>query len=384
MIVRGRHARTRQALIALAMLAPSLLLFGTFMGWPAVEAFRISLYNWTGFSPRAEWVGIRHFREMFGPTVWAWGWPFAAALAAALGFGLWLSRRQTPEPDGPRLLRRMNPKWAWAPMLAVLSVWLTWWLYWTSDGDDFFRWCVRNNFRLMFVGGIFQFIFAFVFAAGLSMPGFRAAKFYRTMIFFPSFVSAVGVAILWQRVYDARYGLCNGVIQGAADAASHLIRFVRPVHLVIEPIEWLGSDNMFNSIIAAGIWSGVGSQMILLVAAIQRIPPTYYEAARVDGANERHVFSHITLPMIREVILITLTLWVIGALKVFGLVQAMGLNQDEKSSVVSLRQYELAFSNRDNIYQMGYATAMAVVLLVLIIVFALGLRLLRSEDELEF
>ncbi len=266
----------------------------------------------------------------------------------------------------------------------MLSAWLAWWLYGTSDGDDFFRWCVRNNFRLMFVGGIFQFVFAFLFAAGLSMPKFRAAKFYRTMIFFPSFVSAVGVAILWQRVYDARYGLCNSAIQGVADWASRAISWVHPMHLAVEPIEWLGSDSMFNSIIAAGIWSGVGSQMILLIAAIQRIPPTYYEAARVDGANERHVFSHITLPMIREVILITLTLWVIGALKVFGLVQAMGLNQDEKSSVVSTRQYELAFSNRDNIYQMGYATAMAVVLLVLIVVFAVALRLLRSEDELEF
>lgn len=383
MIVRGKHAKIRQALIALAMLAPSLLLFGVFVGYPAVEAFRISLYDWTGFSPQADWVGLKHFRGMFGPTVWAMGVPFGLALLAALVIGGLFGRSRSAPPD-PRLRRRLNPKWAWAPTLAVLSAWLVWWLYGTNDGDDFFRWCVRNNFRLMFVGGIFQFVFAFLFAAGLSMPKFRAAKFYRTMIFFPSFVSAVGVAILWQRVCDARYGLANGVIEGATNAVSHVISYVHPIHLAVAPIEWLGSDNMFNSIIAAGIWSGVGSQMILLVAAIQRIPPTYYEAARVDGANERHVFSHITIPMIREVILITLTLWVIGALKVFGLVQAMAIQLDEKTSVVSVRQYELAFSNRDNIYQMGYATAMAVVLLVLIVVFALGLRLLRSEDELEF
>ena len=383
MIVRGRHARARQALIALAMLAPSLLLFGVFMAWPAVAAFRISLYDWTGFSPQAEWVGLKHFREMFGPSVWSMGLPFAAALAIAMVVGI-LFGRGRPIAVEPRLRERMNPKWAWAPMLAVLSTWLVWWLCWTRDGDDMFRWCVWNNFRLMFIGGIFQVIFAFLFAAGLSMPNFRAAKFYRTMIFFPSFVSAVGVAILWQRVYDARYGLCNSAIQGLADAASHAISYVHPLHLAVQPIEWLGSDNMFNSIIAAGIWSGVGSQMILLVAAIQRIPATYYEAARVDGANERHVFRHITLPMIHEVILITLTLWVIGALKAFGLIQAMSLQLDEKTNVVSVRQYELAFSNRDNIYQMGYATAMAVVLLVLIVVFAVGLRLLRSEDELEF
>lgn len=369
--------------MGLALLAPSLLLFGLFVGWPAMEAFRISLYDWTGFSPKAEWVGLKHFYDMFGARAWHSAWGFGLALLAALAIGLWRGRGSAV-PTEPRLQQRMNPKWAWLPTLAVLSGWLIWWLYVTTDGDDFFRHCVRNNFRLMFVGGIFQFVFAFLFAAGLSMPDFRGSKFYRTMIFFPSFISAVGVAILWQRVYDVRYGLLNTVIQGGADLASRAASLVEPVHYAVAPVEWLSGDNMFNSIILAGIWSGVGSQMILLIAAIQRIPPTYYEAARVDGANERHVFRHITLPMIREVILITLTLWVIGALKVFGLVQAMSITHDEKSSVVSLRQYELAFSNRDNIYQMGYATAMAVVLLVLIVVFALGLRLLRSEDELEF
>lgn len=383
MIVRGRHAKARQALLGLGLLSPSLVLFGLFVGWPAIEAFRISLYEWTGFSPRPRWVGLRHFRAMFGETAWGWALPFLAALVVAVVLGLLLGRSR-PRSHEPGLVRRMNPKWAWAPTIMVLMGWLVWWLYATTDGDDFFRHCVRNNFRLMFVGGIFQFIFAFLFAAGLSLPNFRASKFYRTMIFFPSFISAVGVAILWQRVYDVRYGLLNSAIDGVAEGISRLVSLITPVHLTVAPIEWLGVDNMFNSIIAAGIWSGVGSQMILLIAAIQRIPPTYYEAARVDGANERHVFRHVTIPMIREVILITLTLWVIGALRIFGLVQAMAIQLDEKSNVVSVRQYELAFSNRDNIYQMGYATAMAVVLLVLIVVFAAGLRLLRSEDELEF
>ena len=383
MIVRGKHPGARQAAVAMVLLAPTLLLFGVFLVWPAIDALRISLYNWTGFSPRPDWVGIRHFRDMFGTTVWGMGMPFLLALAVALavaGLLNWRSGRRTEAT----LSQRRHAKWAWWPALVVLCAWLCWWLYGTTDGDDFFRWCVRNNFKLMFVGGLFNFAFAFIFAAGLSMANFKAAKFYRTMIFFPSFISAVGVAILWQRVYDARCGLCNGMIQGAADLVSRAISVVHPIHLTIEPIEWLSSDNMFNSVIAAAIWSGVGGEMILLIAAIQRIPPTFYEAARVDGANERQVFVHITLPMIKEVILITLTLWVIGSLKVFGLVQAMGIDQDQTSSVVSTRQYELAFSNRDNIYQMGYATAMAVVLLVLIVIFALGLRLLKSDEDLEF
>ncbi len=384
MIVRGKHARFRQGVLGLGLLSPALALFGVFVAWPAAMAFQISLYDWTGFSPRADYVGLGHFRAMFGEMATSWVVPFLFALGLALAVGMLLGRGRPVDRVNPRLVRRISPKWAWVPTLAVLMGWLVWWLYWTTDGDDFFRHCVRNNFRLMFVGGIFQFILAFLFAAGLSLPKFRGSKFYRTMIFFPAFISAVGVAILWQRVYDVRYGLLNEAIRGVAETVSQAVSYVHPVALSIAPIEWLGGDNMFNSIILAGIWSGVGSQMILLIAAIQRIPPTYYEAARVDGAGERHVFFNITIPMIREVILITLTLWMIGALKVFGLVQAMSITHDEKSSVVSVRQYELAFSNRDNIYQMGYATSMAVVLLVLIIVFALGLRLLRSDDELEF
>jgi len=389
MIVRGKRGRLRQTLIGAGMLAPSLLLFGTFVGLPALRAFRVSLYEWTGFSPRSEYVGLRHFRLLFGETAFATAPLFALACGLALLAGWQLGRRRVNHRIG-LLGRRINRNWAWAPILTVLAVWLLWWLYAVRDGDGFFRACVRNNFRYMILGGVFHFVFAFVFAAALNLPRFRGAKFYRTMIFFPSFISAVGVAILWQRIYDVRYGLLNGLLQGAANLVSRILSPItgafggEPVRLLIEPIEWLSGDNMFNSIIAAGVWAGVGSQMILLVAGMQRIPPSYYEAARVDGASERRVFFNITIPMMREVILITLTLWVIGALKVFGLVQAMSITHDEKSSVISVRQYELAFSNRDNIYQMGYATAMTVVLLVLIVVLALGLRLLRGEDELEY
>jgi len=388
MIVRGRHAKLRQTAIAMVMLAPSVILFGTFVGWPALQAFKVSLYEWTGFSPRSRYVGLMHFRNLFGEAAFRTAPLVVALLALTCGLAIAANRRR--EPYIPLLGRRINRNLVWTPALAILALWLVWWLYMASDGDGFFRACVKNNFRYMILGGIFHFIFAFIFAAGLNIPGFKGVKFYRTMIFFPSFISAVGVAILWQRIYDVRYGLLNSLLGGIGKVLTILTSPITTalhggqVRFVFEPVEWLSGDHIFNSIIMAGIWAGVGSQMILLVAGMQRIPPTYYEAARVDGATERHVFFHITIPMMREVILITLTLWVIGSLKIFGLVQAMTILHDEKSSVISVRQYELAFSNRDNIYQMGYATAMAVVLLVLIVVLALGLRLLREQEELEY
>ena len=370
MIVRGKHPRLRQAAVALLMLSPALLLWGTFTGYPAARAFVIAGQRWTGFSPQHQWVGWGHFRNLFGQSFFDAAAIMAACLLGAMAVGV-LTFHVLPtlyrNRWSVRTILRLRT-WAWVPVLIVLAAVLLRWLYWADDGDAFFRAVVKNNFMYMVVGGIFHFVYAFLFAGALNLPTFRGKKFFRTMIFFPSFISVVGVAVLWQRMYGVRKGLFNSLLET----------------LSVEPIQWLSADHMFYAIICAGVWAGVGSQMILLVAGMQRIPPTYFEAARVDGATERHVFLHITLPMIKEVIMIVMTLWVIGSLKIFGLVQAFKLTHDEKSSVISVRQYELAFSNRDNIYQMGYATAMAVVLLVLIVILSLGLRNLRGRDELEF
>jgi len=239
---------------------------------------------------------------------------------------------------------------------------------WWNGGDDYFRTCVQNNLTFMVIGGAFHFVFAFIFAAALNIPTFKGKVFYRTMIFFPSFISAVGVAMLWKRLYDTRAGLINFMLQLCQ----------------IDAFEWLKGENMFNSIIVCGVWAGVGSQMILLLAGMQRIPETYYEAARIDGAGDAQVFRHVTIPLLRDVILIVVTLWVIGSLKIFGIVQAFSIQAEQDYNVISVRQYQLAFSNRDNIFMMGYATAMAVVLMILVVVFAVGLRSLREQEQVEY
>ena len=369
MIVRGRHPRLRQAGIGVAMLAPALILFGTFVAYPAVRAIWISMHRWTGFSPRETWVGGEHFFYLFGKSAAEW-FPWML-LAAGVAVAATLGGRGITHWGSDAGVRRTGRCVSIAGRVLLLGVavgFLGVWMFAWSDGDGFFRACVRNNFTYMILGGAFHFVFAFLFAAALNLPGFRGKIFYRTMIFFPSFISAVGVAMLWHRMYDPRYGILNFVL-----------KFFR-----ISGFEWLSGDNVLNSIIVCGVWAGVGSQMILLLAGMQRIPKTYYEAARIDGAGEGTIFTRITVPLLREVILIVVTLWVIGSLKAFGLFQAFSIGRTEKNSVISVRQYELAFSNRDNIYQMGLATAMAVILMVLIVVFAGLLRSLREREQVEY
>lgn len=370
MIVRGRHPQLRQALVAVAMIAPAALLFGTLVGYPAVRSLWVSTQKWTGFSPRSESVGAGHYIALFGKTATQY-FPWLLAGVAVLAI-IALTARSIGRRGPDAAMRRTTSRIRSAASLGILVLiggFLAMWLFaWKGDGDDFFRACVRNNFAYMIVAGIFHFVYAFLFAAALDLPGLRGKGFWRTMIFFPSFISAIGVAMLWQRIYDPDNGLANFLLQ----------------LLAISPFEWLNGDNMLNSIIVCGVWAGVGSQMILLLAGMQRIPPTYFEAARIDGAGEGRIFLHVTLPMLREVILIVVTLWVIGSLKAFGLFQAFTISHDETNSVISVRQYELAFSNRDNIYMMGYATAMAVVLLALVVLGAVGLRSLREREQLEF
>lgn len=228
---------------------------------------------------------------------------------------------------------------------------------------------LKNTFYFVVVGGAGHFFFAFLFAFALNHPRFKNKKFYQTMIFFPSFVSAVGVAILWARLYDFNDGLLNRVWRVFGGHG----------------VDWLASENAMNSIVIASIWAGVGGQMILLLAGMKRIPQDILEAARIDGAGEWQVFRHVTLPMLKDVTYVALSLWLIGSMQVFGLVQALaGPGVPIDMETVSTYQYAISFNARDNIYMMGRGTAMAVALVACIVLLTSSLRLLFGKRELEY
>lgn len=236
-------------------------------------------------------------------------------------------------------------------------------------GDERFRISLKNTFYFVIVGGIGHFFFALLFAFCLNHPRFAAKKFYQTVIFFPSFVSVVGVAILWARLYDYNDGLINRILQVFGGRG----------------IDWLAAENAMNSIVLASIWAGVGGQMIVLLAGMKRIPPELLEAARIDGANEWQVFRHVTLPMLKDVLYVALSLWLIGSMQVFGLVQSLagpGIPVDMET--ISTYQYAISFNARDNIYMMGRGTAMAVTLVLCIVLLVSALRLLFGKRDLEY
>ena len=235
--------------------------------------------------------------------------------------------------------------------------------------DTRFGTSLLNTFYYVILGGVGHFVLAFLFAYALNHPRFARKKLYQTLIFFPSFISVVGVAILWARLYDPKDGLLNRMLDAVG----------------LTQVVWLSSEHAMNSIIVSSIWAGVGSQMILLVAGMKRIPADLYEAARIDGASEAQVFWRITVPLLKDVTYVALSLWLIGSLQVFGLVQSLaGPQVPIEMETVSTYQYAISFNARDNIYMMGRGTAMSVVLVIAIICFAGLARVLFGKRELEY
>jgi ABC-type sugar transport system permease subunit len=235
--------------------------------------------------------------------------------------------------------------------------------------DDRLWYALGNNFFIMTVGGVAFFTFAFLFATALNNRRLRGGKFFQTMIFFPSFISIVGVATYWKLLYDSKNGLINMTLRAMG----------------LDGYGWLEPGNAMGSIIIMMVWGGVGGTMILLLAGMRRIPKDYYEAAEIDGASAPQQFFRITVPMMREVIVIVLSLWMINSMKVFGAVQAMMIPDiSARDHVISTLQYEYAFSNRKCLFMMGRATAMAIFQLAIVLGLVGLVRLLRERKSVEY
>jgi ABC-type sugar transport system permease subunit len=130
----------------------------------------------------------------------------------------------------------------------------------------------------------------------------RLKGFFRTVYFMPIITSVVVIAIMFILLYNRDYGLINAALRGIG----------------IEPLNWLGSTDLSKvSVIGLIVWRWTGHHMIYFLAGLQSIPRDLYEAAWVDGANRWQSFVHITLPMLRPVILFVAVITLIGSAQIF-------------------------------------------------------------------
>ncbi|MDD4538146.1 MAG: sugar ABC transporter permease [Lentisphaeria bacterium] len=194
-----------------------------------------------------------------------------------------------------------------------------------------------------------------------------ARGLFRTAFFAPMMMPTAAIAVLWQYLYEPESGLLSSVIRCWQSD------FVFP---------WLSDPGSALLWIFVTIcWQYTGFHMVLYLAGLSTIPNDYYEAARIDGANEWQICWHIALPALRPTIAISATLSIIGSLKYFDLIYLMGGGLPEKSrEVMATYIYRLAFEQNQGRYGYGSAAAVCLFVLALAVVIPLQARQLRTAS----
>jgi multiple sugar transport system permease protein len=223
-----------------------------------------------------------------------------------------------------------------------------------------------NTLRYVVFGVPLQLVLALSIALLLSQIR-RFSAFFRVAYFMPYVTSFVAVAFVWNWLYAPQTGLINQWLTLAGLPTQPFLR---------------SPQQALPSITVVAVWASMGFAIIIFLAGLQQIPDIYYEAARIDGANRWQIFWGITLPLLNPVIVYLAVLQTIGFLRMFDLVQNMSeqgrggpLNS---TTTVVLEVYNQGFSS----YNMGYASALTVILFVIILLITiLQLRLLQRRVE---
>ncbi|HZG87264.1 sugar ABC transporter permease [Paenibacillus sp.] len=226
---------------------------------------------------------------------------------------------------------------------------------WILTDDPRFWKSVGNTFSIWIMSTVPQLFFALVIANLLNSNALRFKQFFRVGLFVPNVTSLVAVAIVFTSIFGYNYGLLNYVLNA---------------WFGLEKTDWGAS--YFGAQVALSImvmWRWTGYNAIIYLAALQSIPNDLYEAATIDGASKRQQFFHITIPMIRPMILFTVVMSTIGGMQLFVeplLYQgAQGGSQGQVLTMV-LYLYDTAFTKNS----FGYASAIAWVMFLIIIVFS--------------
>ncbi|KNY15605.1 hypothetical protein AKG11_18160 [Shinella sp. SUS2] len=237
--------------------------------------------------------------------------------------------------------------------------------------DPIFWQALRNMSLIMVVGGIATFGLAFVFTMLLN-SGLWGKKLFRALIFLPNIIAVVAITTFWSFVFMPRYGLLTSLLKalGLTGLAS---------------ISWTAPENVFFAMMVGLVWISAGFYTILILAGADKVPIDMYEAARLEGASTFQIFRLITLPMIWDVILITLVLWSIHAIKIVEFPYAFGgPNIDQNLYTPAIYLYIMGFGQREPVYALGYSTAIGVALFFLTLVTIVLLRVVFKRERVEY
>ena len=350
----GRARAIRDLVAGYAFVTPFLIVYLLFLVIPFFRGVWIGMHDWNllavVFNPDAkEFLWFENWRDMmWGRDLtwsalvrWPWrlagivlaGWLFFRAARGRIGRGIGFAGAAallvafgvlagiTPGPEG-----------AWS--------------------DPRFFVIVGNT--LLFVALTVPAItaLALLLAVALNRQGTYSAVL-RTVFFLSQVLSVTVVTLIWQLIYSPAQGILANVFRAVG----------------LEPITWVTNPDLaMPAIVIATVWWSLGFAMVLFLAGLQEIPAERYEAARLDGANAWNAFRFITLPGIARTVTLVVVFEIVLHFQVFGqshLITQGGPNDATQTLVRYI--YQTAF--RDG--QLGYASALAMVLFLLMLGFSL-------------
>ncbi|MBI4840933.1 MAG: sugar ABC transporter permease [candidate division NC10 bacterium] len=231
--------------------------------------------------------------------------------------------------------------------------------------DPTFWLTLKNSFTWVFWSVSLQFLFGFLVALLLNAQ-FTGRVVFRTITLMPWIIPGVVVALVWEYLYQPNYGPINDLLMRGG--------WMRT------PVAWLSDPDLaMPAVVLTNIWRGIPFFAIMILAGLQAIPDEIYEAATVDGASVTQRFWHVTLPMLRPIIVVataTRIIWTFNyADLIFVMTSGGPANATQITSTYTLLQ---AYSNLD----FGYAATLSVILLVIMLVFtALYLKVTKGVES---
>jgi raffinose/stachyose/melibiose transport system permease protein len=213
--------------------------------------------------------------------------------------------------------------------------------------------------------------FALSFALTMVLREMRGRKFVRAVLFFPYIVSPVVLSVLWGFLFRSPEGLLTSVWAG----------------LTGDTPNFLG-DHLPTIISIGLIWVNTGFFTTIIMAGVDRIPADLYEDSALAGATAWQRFRHITLPLTWDVVATAAVIWTISSLKIFEFIYAFGGTTNDMPTVdvwnSALFIYGTTFGGRNPQYQFGWASASAVVMLLVVGVLVVLLRRVMRRASIQF
>ena len=246
---------------------------------------------------------------------------------------------------------------------------------WNFIGFENFRYLSKTTFpdsvgtlvKIWFVCGIIIFFLAMFFAVMLT-SGIKGKGFFRSMLYLPNVIPQIAIGYMWTLyVFSSRFGMLKKV-------------FTSLGWTKLAEFGWTSPDNMFMSMCVAYIFSNVGYFVLMYMAAIESIPTSMYEAATIDGASKMDQFKSITLPLIGNTLISSITIWTTRVCAFFALSRVFVA---AKTVSPLMYIYDVVFGSESGNTAVGVGAAGAVVLTGIVVFVFVTSNLIPKNKDIE-